>query len=132
VTADEFPKKDHKLSTDETIKSIAWWIKNNTEKFKRTYSAVKVDDFVERCRQAGMVVKFSKGYVIMNPEAAKLGKHLSIRISGATRQIDGPTERAYVQKLGIAHLGSEFYDGVSEERAAIRRFIGVLRRLART
>lgn len=132
VTADEFPKMGHKLSPDETTKTIAWWIKNNTEKARRTHSSVKVDDFVERCRKAGMLVKFSKGYVIINPEAAKSGKQRSIRISGATRQINGPTERAYVQKLGIAHLGNEFYDGVSEERAAIRRFIGALRRLART
>lgn len=138
ITADTFPKKGHGLSRDETVKAIAWWIKNNIESARHMWGSFKLPDFISKCEMAGMSYKYTNGsHVIMNPSGAAKGKHKSIRISGSTRQLNGPAAASYVRKLGLNAQNSgidsnEFYDGVGIERAAIHRFIAALRRLAKT
>jgi prophage maintenance system killer protein len=138
ITADEFPKKSHSLPPDEALKQIAWWIKKNTEQSRITFGSIRIEDFIKKCRAAGVQYKFSGGsHLLMNPKASMKGRLRSIRISGSTRQLDGPTAASYVGKLGLNAANSgidsnEFHDEVSVERKVIHRFIVVLRRLAKT
>jgi death-on-curing protein len=138
ITEDTFPSARHGLSLDEVVRKIAWWIKNNSETLRDDTGTMKTSDFLNRCAQAGMIVKESgHKFVIVNPLAARSGKYRSICLNSSTRQLNGKTIMSFLRTLGLNAPNSgidcnEFYDGAKVERAAIHRFIAALRRLAKT
>ena len=133
VTADAFPREKHGLGVDEVVTEIARWLKEKTTPRKIKATGMKVNDFIAKCTAAGSHCKEAPkgGSIIISYQ----GK--SIRISQATRQIDGPVVREYLNRLGLSETASgfsieEFQEGANEEREQIYRFMSALRRLAKT
>ncbi len=113
---------------------IAEWLAQNSESMRVNLSTMKASEFLDRCKDAGCQVKQSGhggGWVVTNR-----GKG-SIKFSQSSRQFSWNTVRSYLHTLGLSVsssgiLGSEFQDGVSDEREEIHRYISALRRLAKT
>jgi death-on-curing family protein len=132
VTTDTFPETGKVYGADQSVENISNWIANRTEKFKSRPPGMKANEFLECCRKAGASVRESKGgsWVV-----AAGGK--SIRFSMSTSSFSGPVVRRYLRKLGLDLTGAgldieEFLAGASAEREQIRRYMHVLRRLAKT
>ncbi|GAD22581.1 type II toxin-antitoxin system death-on-curing family toxin [Acidovorax sp. MR-S7] len=99
VTADAFPREKHGLDVDEVVIEIAKWFKDKTTPRKITATGMRVNDFIAKCTAAGGLCKDAPkgGSIIISYQ----GK--SIRISQATRQIDGPVVREYLNRLGLTN-----------------------------
>lgn len=117
---------------DEVVSEVAQWLKAHCPTGRVKASEMKTNDFLQRCSQAGCSVKKAGGgqsWVVHGPNLK------SIRISGSSRRLDGNVIRSWVTKLGLSEAKSgvhldEFQVGVDPEQALIRKFRGVLDRLA--
>lgn len=132
VTADEYPRANHGLNVDAVVSEIARWIKSNSVPLKTQLTGMKTRAFIDKCVAAGAHCKNTSGgaYCLSN-------KSQSIRISKATRKLDGAVIRQYLNKLGLSEAAAgvsldEFQEGVSDERNQIYRYMTTLRRLAKT
>ncbi|MEW4337397.1 type II toxin-antitoxin system death-on-curing family toxin [Chromobacterium vaccinii] len=132
VTADEYPAKNHGLTTDGVVEAVARWIKKNSTPIKAHPAGMKTRDFIDKCIAAGGHCKNSSdgAYVVSY-------KRASIRVSKSTRQLNGNVVRQFLNKLGLNEHDSgismeEFQEGVNDERAQIYRYMTALRRLAKT
>jgi hypothetical protein len=95
-------------------------------------SGMTITQFIQRCEQAGARSKAVKGgsVSILNGSA-------SIKLSKATRKLDGPAISRYLKMLNLGESQAglapeEFQAGASLERRQIYRYITALRRLAKT
>jgi death-on-curing family protein len=59
VTADAFPTDSDALKGDALIGAIASWLDANSESLDHSVSAMRVNEFLERCEAAGCEVKKS-------------------------------------------------------------------------
>jgi death-on-curing family protein len=132
VTSDAFPAPGHGLSTDEVVDGIQKWIRQHIESSVIKLGDMDTDDFVERCRQAGVNVKKSS-----NGKFALSKGMRSVSIGNSNRKLSGNVIRTYLRRLGLTATSSgvtmiEFTEGVTSEREQIRRFMTTLTRLAKT
>ncbi|TVV71535.1 type II toxin-antitoxin system death-on-curing family toxin [Sphingomonas solaris] len=133
VAGNIYPCEKSPLAGDDLINALADWIGENTERIAVVSSGMRVQDFLDRCKDAGCTVRKGKGgkWVISN---SNLG---GVSISQSTPQIDGNVVRNYLQKLKLSPstsgiFQSQFETGLGEEQEQIRRYMVALRRLART
>ena len=132
VTADTFPQIDHGLDTDGIVQEIASWLRNHMHRVDPQRSTMTRTQFVKKCEQAGAHSRPVKGgaVLILNGSA-------SVKISKATRHLDGPAIARYLTILNLSESTAglthgEFRAGASPERQQIYRYISALRRLAKT
>lgn len=132
VTADTFPSAGHSLDVDAVVQEIASWLRSHMRRVDPKLSGMTLKEFIRKCEQAGARSKPVKGgsVSILNGPA-------SIKISKATRHLDGPAIAQYLKKLNLGESTAgltpgEFQAGASAERQQIYRFISALRRLAKT
>lgn len=131
VTADEFPHATERLEPDAVVEEIAKWLKERTVAKKGATPGMTTNEFISRCKQAGVKYKQGTG-----------GSHcllsgLGVRISKSTKQLDGEVVRGYLKRLKLNETQTgfgidEFQQGTSVEREQIYRFMAALKRLAKT
>lgn len=131
VTADDFPVKGVKATPDEVIDAAAEWLKAHSIAVASSPPGMKVQDFIQKGKDAGARYKEVKGG----------GHHLqnaggSVTFSRSTKQLDGPVVKQYLKRLGLHEVAGvgfdEFSDGTSGERLQIYRYMATLKRLAKT
>ena len=130
VTADEFPSKECSSDVDTIVEAISKWIKENSIPIQSKPAGMSTKDFIDKCKLAG--VKYKQG----KSGAHVLQRSLGVKISRATRHLDPPVVRKYLQQLSLNEASGvgmdEFQAGTSEEREQIYRFMATLKRLAKT
>jgi death on curing protein len=132
VTANEFPQAEHGLSVDQVLQELASWLRAHIVRMDPRLSGMSLKEFVAKCEQAGARSRPVKGGSV-----SILNGRASIKISKATRRIDGPVVAQYLKKLNLGEstaglVPDEFQSGATVERQQIYRFISALRRLAKT
>lgn len=132
VTADTFPHAAHGLGVDAVVQEVASWLRAHMRRVDPKLSTMTLKEFIKKCEQAGARSKPVKGGSI-----SILNGSASIKISKATRRLDGPAIAQYLKKLNLSESTAglapgEFQAGASPERHQIYRFISALRRLAKT
>ncbi|MFY9239514.1 MAG: hypothetical protein WAO78_11710 [Roseovarius sp.] len=126
-----FNNSPERLSPDAAVDAIANWLRANTISRNVSASDMKVLDFARRCEQIGCSVKTNQdGATLITSERD------SVRISGDTRQINGSVAKRYLNVLGLSlqktgQTFAEFQNVDDTERQELRRYIVVLRRLAK-
>jgi death-on-curing family protein len=110
---------------DVIARELAQWLRARTVAVNRKPRAMTINDFLERCSRLGVMSKES------GPSYIVYTRDHSIKISRSTKRLDPPVVRQFMNKLGLRDVTvPEFQAGVDEEQAELRRFRGVLRRLA--
>ncbi len=126
IANNEFPHGERKLTPDEVVHELGRWLRQRTTSLRSAASGMRVGEFLKKCKEAGMQWKESRqSYVIWKD------KEHSVRLSKSTGKLEGPVVREYLNQLGLTDvLVDEFQEGLRPEQEELRRFRGVLRRLA--
>ncbi len=131
VAADGFPTQDHGMDADGVVREITGWVRQRIQPRQMRPSAMKAQEFLSKCEQAGANTKVSGASYVVSYGAR------SIRFSRSTKSLDGTVVRQYLKRLRLTETATgvtvdEFQAGAGEEQDQIHRFISVLRRLALT
>lgn len=118
---------------DEVVELIKQWLRVHVDQQESSAGGMSVADFSKAVESAGGKVRQTGrggSWIALGPS----GK--SLRFSKSTKRIDGGVVKNWLTKLGLSEgqsgiRRSEFERGISRDQSLMRRFRGVLRRLAK-
>lgn len=118
---------DPNLSIDDVVESIAQWLRDRTTTRTCKVSAMRVNDFLAKCEQAGCrIIDASASWRVQSESG-------SIAFQKSTPELVGSVVKVYIRKLGLPRAGIDadyFQEGINEDADIIMRFQAILRRLA--
>lgn len=126
VANNSFPAGHTGAASDEVVANLAHWFRERTSGLGVDPPDMRVSDFLQRCSDAGARWKLSgSSYVVMRDRTHAL------RFSRSTTRLPGAVVREYLNRLGLSDVRvNEFQEGLRTDQAEVRRFRGVMRRLA--
>jgi hypothetical protein len=122
---------DQRRDPDADVERIRVWLGAHVSTRKNTVSGMTMTEFLKCVSAAGGSNRVSSGtWIIKGPQGGK-----GIRVSQATRRLDGQAIKKYLKDLGLSagQTGvyyDEFKAGVGAEQQVMIRFRNVLKRLA--